>query len=216
MTSPAPRSGACPNCGASIRFLWAQAVQTTCAYCKAVLVRRDLDLETVGLQANYPETGSPIQIGTEGKWGGASFVVVGRLAYGWARGRWNEWYCRVNDGSSAWLSDAQLEYAMTVAVTPNGPLPQPDTVRVGATFSWRDHQYVVASMTEASYLGTEGELPFTSFTRERCLFVDLQNELGELATVDFSDDTPTLYLGEYCDFEALAFRNLREFEGWET
>lgn len=55
MTSPAPRTTSCPNCGASIRFLWAQAVQTTCQYCKAVLVRRDLDLETIGQQANFPE-----------------------------------------------------------------------------------------------------------------------------------------------------------------
>ncbi len=212
--APTPRTTACPNCGASIRFLWAQAVQTTCVYCKAVLVRRDLDLETVGLQANYPETGSPIQIGTEGKWRGRAFLVVGRIAYAWARGRWNEWYCRVSDGTSAWLSDAQLEYAMTVVVPPNGPLPNPNSSHVGDTFYWGDQAYDVATMTHASYLGTEGELPFTSFTRESCLFVDLQNDSGHLATVDFSDEPPTLYLGEYIDFESLAFTQLREFEGW--
>lgn len=214
MTPPAPRTTACPNCGAAIRFLWAQAVQTTCTYCKAVLVRRDLDLETVGLQANYPDTGSPIQIGTEGKWRGTTFLVVGRIAYAWARGRWNEWYCRVSDGSSAWLSDAQLEYAMTLEVMPDGPLPNPTTVFVGQTFLWGNHAYDVSTLTHASYLGTEGELPFTSFTREACLFVDLQNDSGELATVDFSDTPPVLYVGEYCDFESLAFKHLREFEGW--
>ncbi len=212
--APTPRTTACPNCGASIRFLWAQAVQTTCVYCKAVLVRRDLDLETVGLQANYPETGSPIRIGTEGKWRGRAFLVVGRIAYAWARGRWNEWYCRVSDGTSAWLSDAQLEYAMTVVVAPNGPLPNPNSTHVGDTFYWGDQAYDVATMTHARYLGTEGELPFTSFTRDSCLFVDLQNDSGQLATVDFSDEPPTLYLGEYVDFELLAFTQLREFEGW--
>ncbi|MEQ1692657.1 MAG: DUF4178 domain-containing protein [Gemmatimonas sp.] len=214
MTSPAPRTAACPNCGAAIRFLWSQAVQTTCTYCKAVLVRRDLDLDLVGRQANFPETGSPIQIGTEGKWRGSTFQVVGRIAYSWSRGRWNEWYCRVSDGTSAWLSDAQLEYAMTVAVKPSGPLPDADAVRVGDTFIWDDHAYDVSTITQASYLGTEGELPFTSFTREQCLFVDLQNDSGQLATVDFSDHPAVLYLGEYADFDTFAFTHLREFEGW--
>ena len=214
MTTPAPRGTSCPNCGASIRFLWAQAVQTTCMYCKAVLVRRDLDLETVGLQANFPETGSPIQIGTEGSWRGKTFVVVGRLAYTWSRGRWNEWYCRVSDGSSAWLSDAQLEYAMTTAETTEEPLPDPNDVEVGRTFYWGVNAYDVSTVTRASYLGTEGELPFTSFTRDTCVFVDLQNSAGQLATVDYSDDPPTLYLGEYVSFDDLKFRNLREFEGW--
>ena len=33
-----------------------------------------------------------IQIGTEGEWVDQRFVVVGRIAYGWARGKWNEWH----------------------------------------------------------------------------------------------------------------------------
>jgi hypothetical protein len=197
-----------------VRFLWAQAVQTTCAYCKAVLVRRDLDLETVGLQANFPETGSPIQIGTEGKWREQRFMVVGRLAYQWARGRWNEWHCRMNDGSSAWLSDAQLEFAMTREVQVDVSMPEAKSIRVNATFLWQDNEYTVATMTRAHYLGTEGELPFSSYTREKCLFVDLQNASGLLATIDYSHQPAVLYLGEYCDFESLALKNLRQFEGW--
>lgn len=214
MSAPAARSVACPNCGAPVRFLWAQAVQTTCAYCKAVLVRRDLDLATIGQQAEFPATGSPIQIGTEGRWRGTSFLVVGRIAYAWARGRWNEWHCLLNDGTSAWLSDAQLEYAMTRAITPDGPLPDANRIKVGQAFTWDQHRYEVATITHASYVGTEGELPFTSYTREICMFVDLQNDAGELATVDFSDDPPVLYVGEYCDFDALELGNLRVFDGW--
>ncbi len=214
MTSPAPRTTSCPNCGASIRFLWAQAVQTTCQYCKAVLVRRDLDLETIGQQANFPETGSPIQIGTEGKWRNQTFLVVGRLAYQWARGRWNEWHCRMADGTSAWLSDAQLDYAMTIAASPDSPLPDQNDIRVGRTLFFGDHAYDVVTMTFASYLGTEGELPFTTIGRESCLFADLHNDAGRLATIDYADSPPTLYLGEYCSFDDLQFKQLVQFEGW--
>ncbi len=214
MTAPAPFTTACPNCGAAVRFLWAQAVQTTCAYCRSVLVRRDLDLERVGQQADFPVTGSPIQIGTEGTWRARRFLVVGRIAYAWTRGRWNEWHCRLADGSSAWLSDAQLEYAMTVLVPRPDTLPGVNVVSVGDLFVWNGTSYEVATLTHASYIGTEGELPFTSYDKQASLFIDLRNGDGALATVDTSDTPPSLYVGEYVSFDELALTQLREFAGW--
>ena len=106
MTAPGGQRTACPSCGAPITFRWAQAVQTTCDFCKSVLVRTGLDLEKVGQQADFPATASPVQIGMTGRWGQRTFTVVGRLTYEWARGRWNEWYLRLGEGSGAWLSDA--------------------------------------------------------------------------------------------------------------
>ncbi len=214
MTAPAPHASGCPNCGAPVRFRWAQAVQTTCAYCRSVLVRHDLDLERVGLQADFPATGSPIQIGTEGRWRQRRFVVVGRITYAWARGRWNEWHCVLDDGTSAWLSDAQLEYAMTVQVDPRGKMPELRNVLVGDRFYWYDVAYDVANIVEARYVGTEGELPFTTWDQRQCTFVDLQNAQGGFATVDGTDDPPTLFIGEYLAFDDLALTQLRDFEGW--
>lgn len=201
-----------------MRFLWAQAVQTTCAYCKSVLVRQDLDLARVGLQADFPVTGSPIQVGTEGTWRGTTFVVVGRLTYQWARGRWNEWHCRRSDGTSAWLSDAQLEYAMTIAADPRSvssdALPDVHQVKVGDHFRWRDVTYAVANIVEAQYVGTEGELPFTTSGKSTSTFVDLVSDDGRFATVDGTEQPPLLYLGEYVTFDDLALQELRAFEGW--
>jgi len=214
MTAPTARTTSCPNCGSAIRFRWAQAVQTTCAYCKAVLVRRDLDLQLVGTQANFPETGSPIQLGVDGKWGDRGFTVVGRIAYGWERGRWNDWHCSMGDGRSAWLSDAQLEYAMTQQVEPSRPIPDPDSLRVGDTIVADNRTFEVATLTRARYLGTEGDLPFISYSRDVSLFIDLQNDQGGLATIDTTDSPPSLYVGEYLTFDALSLRGVREFEGW--
>ena len=170
-----------------MRFRWAQAVQTTCAYCRSVLVRRDLDLARVGQQADFPHTGSPIQLGTEGRWREQSFVVVGRLSYQWARGRWNEWHCRMNDGTSAWLSDAQLEYAMTQRVEA-GDFRQWQRLTPGESVPIGSQRFEVSTLTRAHYLGVEGELPFTTWSREACLFVDLQNAHGAIATIDTTDD----------------------------
>ncbi len=71
----------CPNCGAAVRFLWSGAVQTTCGYCHSILVRRDLDLEKVGVVADLPRDVSPIQIATEGIFRNKAFQVVGRIVY---------------------------------------------------------------------------------------------------------------------------------------
>lgn len=214
MTAPAARSASCPNCGAPIRFRWAQAVQTTCEYCRSVLVRMDLDLARVGTQADFPATGSPIQLGTEGRWRQRSFVVVGRITYQWSRGRWNEWHCILNDGGSAWLSDAQLEYAMTVAAPFTGGTPDIDTLHVGNTQFVSDTPFRVSGFVDAEYVGTEGELPFTTWERRQCRFVDLQTEDGRFATIDGTERPPLLFVGEYLTFDDLAFRNLREFDGW--
>lgn len=118
------------------------------------------------------------------------------------------------DGTSAWLSDAQLDYAMTIAVAPKSPLPDQNDIRVGRTLFFGDHAYDVVTMTFASYLGTEGEMPFTTVGRESCLFADLHNDAGRLATIDYADSPPTLYLGEYCTFDDLQFKQLVQFEGW--
>ena len=63
MSQPAAN---CPNCGALVQFRWSGAVQTTCEFCRSILVRRDLNLEKVGEVGDLPREVSPIQIGTEG------------------------------------------------------------------------------------------------------------------------------------------------------
>ena len=214
MTAPQSGSTSCPNCGAPIRFRFAQAAQTTCDFCKSVLVRRGLDLEKVGTQAEFPRTGSPIQIGTEGKWRNKNFTVVGRVTYAWQFGRWNEWHCIMSDGNSAWLSDAQLEYAMTALAQHDEPLPSPNLITVGQAFKFGALHYQAATITAAVYVGTEGELPFTTDNRTENWFADLQNSQGALATIDGSENPPLLYTGEYVSFEALELKGLREFEGW--
>lgn len=214
MTIPAPHGTSCPNCGAPIAFRWAQAVQTTCDFCKSVLVRQGLDLTRVGKQAQFPVTGSPIQLGMQARWGGDTLLVVGRLTYQWSRGRWNEWYCRVSDGSSAWLSDAQLDYAVTVEVPAGVALPDPSTLSVGDTVSTDRGDYQVSSLTQAQYVGTEGELPFTTTDRALCWFADLRDAKGGFATLDGSESPPLLFRGEYVSWTHLAPTGAREFAGW--
>jgi predicted RNA-binding Zn-ribbon protein involved in translation (DUF1610 family) len=204
------REANCPNCGGALRFLWADAVQSTCPYCGTIVVRTDVDLHAVGRQSAPPPDTSPIQRETTGTYRGRRFTVVGRIAYEYERGAWSEWYLRFADGGDGWLSDAQLEYAVTFAARPTVPLAPPDRVAVGQVLQHDGVAYQVASVTVAGYRGVEGELPFEYWGKERVPFVDLRSADGRLATVDYSETPPLLFAGEFVSFESLALRHLRE------
>lgn len=209
MTQPAAN---CPNCGAKLTFRWSGSVQTVCEYCKSVLLRTDIDLEKVGQVADLPPDSSPIQIGAEGVYGKRSFVVIGRILYEYDQGSWNEWHIVMNDGSSGWLSDAQLEYAITFAAPPGQTIPK--NCKVGQEYTWNGQAYTVSTITKAHYRGVEGELPFQYWDKSDVLFVDLLSHSDKFATIDYSEDPPLLFLGESVDYEDLKLKNLRSFEGW--
>lgn len=210
MTQP---SANCPNCGAKIVFRWSSSVQTVCEYCKSILVRTDVDLKKVGQAADLPPDSSPIQLNSEGIYRNKSFVVVGRIVYEYDQGAWNEWHVMMNNGTSAWLSDAQQEYAVSFSVKASN-LPPATNVDVGQQFTWDGERYTVSVITPAHYRGVEGELPFQYWDKTDVTFVDLRSETGKFATLDYSDPEPALYLGEFVEFEQLKLKNLRSFEGW--
>jgi hypothetical protein len=212
MSQPAAN---CPNCGAAVRFRWSSSVQTVCEYCLSILVRTDVDLQKVGTVADLPRDGSPIQIGTEGRYRNLSFVTIGRIIYEYDQGTWNEWHLSMGDGTNGWLSDAQFEYAVTFAA-PRHQVPAAGAAAVGQRYEWDGVQYTVTTITDARYRGIEGELPFQTWDREKALFADLRSAAANCATLDYSDAEPVLYLGEFVDGDALQLKNLRRFEGWPS
>jgi len=204
----------CPNCGAPIRFRWSSAIQTTCEYCKSILVRHDVNLTKVGQVADLPPDISPIQIGTEGLYRSTAFQVIGRIIYSHDIGAWNEWHLMFSNGSNGWLSDAQAEYAVSFLSTPETPLPAANQIYRGWEFTQQGVRLAVTSLTQASYEGVEGELPFQYWDKERCSFADLRSMDGRFATIDYTENPPLLFLGEFVEFESLRLTNLKEFEGW--
>jgi hypothetical protein len=208
------RTATCPNCGAAVVFLWSGAVQTTCEYCRSVLVRHDVELERVGVAGDVPPDSSPVQRGTVGTWRGRGFTVVGRIVYEYERGGWNEWHLHFTDGGSGWLSDAQLEWAVTELVTPTPELPHDFQLAPGRPLDIAGERFTVTSVTAARYVTVEGELPFEYWDKSRVNFVDLRTPTARFATLDYSEEPPLLFVGEFVDFEALGLQGLREFEGW--
>ncbi len=206
-------SANCPQCGAPVVFRWAQAVQTTCPYCSSILVRTDVDIEKVGEVSSYPADPSPIMIGTEGVYGNKAFQVIGRICYEYEHGGWNEWHFLTNTGESGWLSDAQLQYAVTKL------LPWPKslygvTLDPGTMVEVDGAVYTVTTVTQANYRAVEGELPFQFWDKTVCRFVDLRTPDARFLTIDFSKEQPILFGGSMVSFDDLKLKNLRHFEGW--
>lgn len=209
MSQPAAN---CPNCGALVRFRWSGAVQTTCEYCRSILVRRDVNLEKVGQVADLPHEVSPIQLGTEGTYRNKAFQVVGRILYEFEEGGWNEWHIVFNDGASGWLSDAQLEYVVSFLSQAPGPLPAEGEIHRARQFNWNGVEYDVTSVTCAHYKGVAGELPFEYWDKRDVTFADLRTADARFGTIDYSDSPPLLFLGEAVEFDGLHLKNLRELD----
>lgn len=208
------RQANCPNCGAPIQFRWSSAVQTTCEYCNSILVRHDVDLQKVGQQADLPADASPIQLGTEGQYGGLAFQVVGRILYEYEGGGWNEWHILYNNGASGWLSDAQAEYAVTAQLPEPGVAPSENEVRRGQYYTFAGISLQVTSVTTARYVGVQGELPFEYWDKQAVRFADLRSHDRRFATIDYSENPPLVFIGEAVEFGELRLSNLRTFEGW--
>src|SRR5450432_2536327 len=196
-------SANCPNCGAQVHLMWSGAVQTNCPYCKSILVRRDVNLEKVGVVADLPLDSSPIQIATEGAYGGKTFVVVGRILYEYEQGGWNEWHIVFSDGKSGWLSDAQDEFAVSFLTPPAAPLPAENAIERGGSFVWDNTRYEITVITRAHYKGVEGELPFEYWDKHEAVFADLRSYNARFPTIDYSQQPTVLYQGAAVEFEAL-------------
>ncbi len=205
----------CPNCGSEITFRYQAAVQTTCEFCKSILVRHDKDLEAVGVTGEWPLDPSPIMLGTRGSYKSESFEVVGRILYGYELGGWNEWHI-ILGGKSAWLSDAQLEYAISRRWENKTHWPDPKTGgNIGMELPIEGTTFRLTSITQAKYIGVEGDLPFEYWDKAAVTYFDLRSSEGKFATIDYSETPPVVYLGESCTFDDLQMTGLREFDGWK-
>jgi hypothetical protein len=205
----------CPSCGAPVTFRWSSAVQTVCPFCHSILVRDDLILKNVGKVADLPPDPSPIQLMTSGTYNNKRFDVIGRIIYEYEQGGWNEWHIVFSDGTSGWLSDAQLQYAVSFLVPSSIPLPPEEQIRRGSRLTFSNIQFEVSTMTMASYKGVEGELPFPFYGKSNMLFADLRTAGDDFATLDYSDAAaPMLFVGKTVPYEALQLQNVRQFEGW--
>jgi hypothetical protein len=188
-TERAPRAyqAACPNCGAAVEFRSAASAFAVCSFCRSTVVREGDALRKIGESAELFDDHSPLQLGAGGKYQGAAFTLVGRLQYRYTGGTWNEWHALFNNGKSGWLSEDNGRYVLTFDAPIEGAAPNADSLRVSAQEVVNGQPWVVASITQATLIAAQGELPFAPNVRSAFTVADLRSTRGEVASLDFSN-----------------------------
>jgi hypothetical protein len=205
------REVACPSCGAPVRLVSAQSLLAVCGYCRASLIRRDLDVEQIGTMAVLLEDVTPLQLGAEGVWRG-THAAVDRVQVRWEGGRWNEWYCVFDDGKSGWLGEADGELSVSFQTTVAEPLPAWESLAPGVRVTLGGVAYEVTERRQAEVVAGEGELPFRVEAGYKTASADLRSTTASFATLDYGEASPRLYVGEIVELAALRLRGLRELD----
>lgn len=208
----------CPSCGAKIVFNSLASLSLVCGYCDSLVVRHDEDLENLGKIATLKTDLSPLQLGTQGKFSGRSFLLIGRIRQDWEDGYWNEWYLAFSDGKFGWLGEAQGLYALSEPAEMDVP-PKLGKLKIGEKIEVRGKTYFIQDSRNVSVTAAEGELPFKPVIGEATRSVDAIGDGGIF--VGFSLDAKSdkagseAYVGQYLEFNDIAWSNLRELPGWE-
>ncbi|MFO1518315.1 MAG: DUF4178 domain-containing protein [bacterium] len=197
-----------------MKFQSAASIFSVCPYCRSMLVRKDLSLESLGKMAILQEDMSPLQIGTQGRFEKVSFSVIGRLKIRWDDGYWNEWCLLMDDARTGWLAEAQGFYMVSFAHEIPKDLPPASELTTGSTLVLDRQPYEVDDRRKCWCEGSEGELPFKAPQGKEMFNVDLTGPGEKFASLSFTDEGCELYVGRYVEFEELRFTQLRPLNGW--
>ena len=206
-------SANCPACGAPVVFKSSASFHGVCEFCRSTLVRHGGNLENLGRMADLVEDASPIRLGTEGRYRGLHFAVIGRIQLRYRAGVWNEWHVLFDDQRGGWLSDANGEYLITFLTPPGAALPEFARIMPDDELKLAGRDFVVTDLEEAMCIAGEGELPFAFGAGYPAQLADLRTT-GDgdpaFASIDYSETPPLLFLGESLPFASFKFTNLRD------
>lgn len=200
----------CPNCGDSVPFKSEFSTHAVCASCDSLIVRQGASVENLGKVAEIQQDGSPLQLGTTGHYIGKTFQIIGRIQLRYGDGFWNEWYLLYSSGETGWLGEAMGEYFLSFQADAGAALPRQHQLGLGDKIGLGNESFVVTGVTENQLAAYEGEIPFLVDSEQTFKTFDLRSVSGKAATIDFSDDPPSLFIGEYKRFEEIKFSGLRQ------
>jgi len=204
----------CPSCGATVVFQSRVSILSICEYCGSTLVRHDLNLENIGKMAEVQVDGSPLQLHAEGRYRGIHFTLVGRVQMRYTEGLWNEWYLLFDDLRNGWLGESGGTYAVSFLTKVAEAIPRFADLRPGDPVVLRDQSYEVTQVEQAVCISGQGELPFQIGPAYSAPVVDLSGQGNNFATLDYSEEPPLIFMGEYVEFEDLHLSGLREWNEW--
>jgi hypothetical protein len=197
----------CPSCGGPVEFRIGSSEVVVCEYCRSVVARTDRGVESYGQVAALVDTGSPLRIGTAGRFEGKQFHLSGRTQMRHqAGGVWDEWYAAFDDGRWGWLAEAQGKFYVTFRDGMSAPL------LAKLDLGERVGPYVVNEIGRAELISAEGEIPWKAIPGTTYDYADLSGSDGAFATIDYSEEPPLVFRGRETNLRELGISG----EGVET
>ncbi|WP_141734720.1 DUF4178 domain-containing protein [Oligoflexus tunisiensis] len=204
----------CLSCGAALPLQSPATIFVVCRYCQSTLIR-DQDWSVFGRMAELPPEITPLQVGTQGRYEGERFELIGRLRLKWAQGFWNEWCALFSKGRIGWLAEAQGFYMLSFPLSPVPELPPLSELQAGQEIDLgRLGNFVVDDIKAAVCVASEGELPFPAPARQELLSIDAGNAKGDFLCLERIGSTVQAHVGRYLDFNDFQFTQLRPLHGW--
>lgn len=198
-----PTQTNCPGCGAAVEFKIGSSMVVVCPYCRSLVARGDRDVEDLGKVAALVDTGSPLEVGLEGKFEGQKFRLVGRAQLRHSMGGiWDEWYAAFPNDRWGWLAEAQGRFYLTFRQPEARNLPAFQDVLVGARLPVGQGMKA-AEKAKAAAASAEGEIPYRLTPGQEFTYVDLSGPQSSFGTIDYSEDPPAIYLGKEVTLDVL-------------
>jgi len=204
----------CPACGASVEFKSGQSIVVICSYCRSAVARTDRDLKDLGKVAEIVETGSPLDIGIQGRWKDIPFELTGRAQLGHEMGgQWDEWYATFSNGWLGWLAEAQGRFYLTFQhpIPENVNLPSFEQLQLGQSIGglpWPT-SLIVAETGRATALGAKGEIPYLLTPGDTYYYADLSGPNQGFGTLDYNETPPLVFLGQQVTLTEIGITSTR-------
>ncbi len=199
------RTANCPACGGPVEFKTGSSLVTVCEFCDSVIARGDKKVEDYGKVADLGETNSGMRLGLEGKFNHKSFFVSGRVRYQHpAGGVWDEWYLALPGERWGWLAEAQGNFYLLFErnLTSRTELPEFNSLTISSPVTLGKTKFSVREKGIATGLSAEGEIPWAFRPGCEHKFVDLENEEGVFATLEYGA-SPAAFVGKQVTLEQL-------------
>lgn len=182
-----------------------------------MVVRNGDVLKRIGKMAELFDDHSPLQLQASGTFNGKAFTLIGRLQYQYAEGTWTEWYALLADGSNAFLSEDNGAYVFTAPQPQQRELPAAQAFRLNATTAINGKTFTVTSNQEVSLISAQGELPRLPELGRAFAMVELRSQSGDVQigggdvlSIDYGTQPPSVSMGRAVQLEDLKLSGLRE------
>ncbi len=165
-----------------------------CSFCRSTLVRDGETLRRTGRSGVLFDDHSPLKLGTQGRWQGEGFALIGRIQLSYQdpdgqAGRWTEWQVVFDNGRTATLSEDNGGHVLSFPFELDAKqlAAIPDTL-VGTDRHIGGRRWTLSSRLQASVHALEGEVLHAPQVSGPFTVSEWRNGDGEVLSIE---DMPT-------------------------